>query len=166
MPFFVPGRFFKKIEENLEQLCRPYTQNHTTVKTATQNRVISLMTDRGVIMKNLIERLRKASGRLQDCIRRFPFSFTMLCMITATVTYIILTDDDLWKLTVSLIMGGLFCFLMELSHEYKIHKTRILAPAVGLIVALLVFLILKDHDNEYVYTALGGIIVAVVALLA
>ncbi|MBR4422044.1 MAG: DUF4153 domain-containing protein, partial [Erysipelotrichaceae bacterium] len=65
-----------------------------------------------------------------------------------------------------LIMGGLFCFLMELSHEYKIHKTRILAPAVGLIVALLVFLILKDHDNEYVYTALGGIVVAVVALLA
>lgn len=113
-----------------------------------------------------MERIQKASGRLQDCIRRFPFSFTVLCIITATVTCMILTDEDLSKLTVSLIMGGLFCFLIELSYEYEIHRKRILAPVIAFIVTLLTFLILREHENEYVYTALGGIGVAVVSLLA
>ena len=117
-------------------------------------------------MKNLLERIKKASGRLQDCIRRFPFSFTILCLITAVVAYMILADEDLSKPAISLTMGELFCFLMELSYEYEIHKIKMLAPAGGLIVTLLVFLILQKHENVYVFTALGGIGVAIIALLA
>ena len=124
------------------------------------------MFSKGELMKNLLERIKTASGRLQDCIRRFPFSFTILCMITAVMTYMIIADEDLSKLTVSLIVGGLFCFLMELSYEYKVHRIKALAPALSLVAALIVFLVLKGHENEYVYTALGGIGVAAVSLIA
>ncbi|MBR4461655.1 MAG: DUF4153 domain-containing protein [Erysipelotrichaceae bacterium] len=117
-------------------------------------------------MENLLEKIKKASGRLQDCIKRFPFSFAILCLITVASAYMIITDEDLSKLTVSLIMAGMFCFLMELSLEYEIHRIRYLVPAVSILTGLLVFFLLKKYENEYIYTALAGIGVAVLSLAA
>ncbi|MBQ6559288.1 MAG: DUF4153 domain-containing protein [Erysipelotrichaceae bacterium] len=117
-------------------------------------------------MENLLEKIKKASGRLQDCIRRFPFSFAILCLITIAATYMIITDEDLSKLTISLIMAGMLCFLMELSQEYEIHRIRYLTPAVSIVTGLVSYLLLMNYENEYIYTALAGIGVAVLSLIA
>lgn len=117
-------------------------------------------------MENLLAKIKKASGRLQDCIRRFPFSFAVLCLINAVIAYMIFTDEDCFRLTFSLIMAGLSCYLLELSYEYGIHRIRFLPPAAALIATLAVYLLLKNYDNVYIYTALTGIGIAIVSLIA
>ncbi|MCR4632535.1 MAG: DUF4153 domain-containing protein [Erysipelotrichaceae bacterium] len=117
-------------------------------------------------MVSLLERIKKAGGRLEECIRRFPFSFLMLCLITADGIFLILAEKEAFELFFALVIGGLFAFLFELAYEYGIHRIRLLTPAVGLLSAAVTYLLLKNHDNVYVYTALTGACIACVSLIA
>ena len=116
-------------------------------------------------MKDLLIRIKNALGRLEDCVRRFPFSFIYLCLITLTGSYQIISENESFELIVALILGGLFCFLMELSYEYGIHGYRMASPVSSLAVSTAAYLLLKNYQNEYVYTAVFGIAVAAVSLI-
>lgn len=115
-------------------------------------------------MNTIFERIKKAAGRLEDSVRRFPFSFSMFCLITIIGIYQILSESDAMELFFAVFIGSLFCFLIELSYEYKIHQIRILMPLVSVIVTAICYLLLKNYDNEYIYTALCGISLAAVSL--
>ena len=117
-------------------------------------------------MVSFLERIKKAGGRLEECVRRFPFSFVMLCLITADGIFLILAEKESFELLFALVIGGLFTFLSELAYEYGIHRIRLLTPAVSLLSVAVSYLLLKQHDNIYVYTALAGSCIACLALIA
>lgn len=118
-----------------------------------------------VFMKELLVRIKNALGRLEDCVRRFPFSFVYLCLITFTGSYQIISENEKFEAIIALILGGLFCFLMELSYEYGIHGYRLLSPVSSLAVSVVAYFLLKTYENEYTYTAVFGLAVAAVSLI-
>ena len=117
-------------------------------------------------METFLERIKKAGGRIEGSVRRFPFSFALLCIITINGVYMILAEKEAFELTFALTIGTLFCFLAELSYEYGIHRMRLLIPAAALLSVSASYLLLKHHDNTYIYTALTGLCIASVALIA
>ena len=117
-------------------------------------------------METFLERIKKAGGRIEESVRRFPFSFALLCLITINGVYMILAEKEAFELTFALTIGALFCFLAELSYEYGIHRMRLLIPAAALLSVSASYLLLKHHDNTYIYTALTGLCIASVALIA
>ena len=116
-------------------------------------------------MKNLFDRFKNALGRLEDCIRRFPFSFIYLCLITLAGSYLIISEVEGYEAMAALVFGGLSCFLMELAYEYGMHKIRLASPAASLLISVLVFWLLKNYQNEYVYTAVFAMAIAIVSLI-
>ena len=98
-------------------------------------------------METFLERIKKAGGRIEESIRRFPFSFVLLCLITINGIYMILAEKEAFELTFALIIGALFCFLTELSYEYGIHRLRPLIPAVALLIVAASYLLMKHYDN-------------------
>ena len=117
-------------------------------------------------MKNLLERIKKAAGRLEDCIRRFPFSFGMLCLIALAGNYMIISEKELIEYPFAFTVAGLFCFLIELAHEYGMHKMRFLAPAFSLAASALFVCLMKTLDNVYIYTAIAAAGIAAVSFIA
>ncbi len=91
---------------------------------------------------------------------------TLVCLITINGVYMILAEKEAFELTFALTIGTLFCFLAELSYEYGIHRMRLLIPAAALLSVSASYLLLKHHDNTYIYTALTGLCIASVALIA
>ena len=116
-------------------------------------------------MKELFIRIKNAFGRLEDCIRRFPFSFVYLCLITLAGSYQILSENELFEVTGALIIGGLSCFLLELAYEYGILRHRPVCSVLSLAISAGVYLLLKTYDNAYVYTAVFGLGIAIVSLI-
>ena len=117
-------------------------------------------------MESFLERIKKAGGRLEECIRRFPFSFLMLYLITADGIFLILAEKESFELFFALVVGGLFTFLSELAYEYGIHRICLLIPAVSLLSVTVSYQLLKNYDNVYVYTALTGACIACISLIA
>ena len=117
-------------------------------------------------METFLERIKKAGGRIEESVGRFPFSFALLCLITINGVYMILAEKEAFELTFALTIGTLFCILAELSYEYGIHRMRLLIPAAALLSVSASYLLLKHHDNTYIYTALTGLCIASVALIA
>ena len=117
-------------------------------------------------METFLERIKKAGGRIEESIRRFPFSFALLCLITINGIYMILAEKETFELIFALTIGALFCFLTELSCEYGIHRMRLLIPAAALLSTVVSYLLMKHYDNVYGYTGLTGLCIASVALIA
>lgn len=116
-------------------------------------------------MNHLLERIKKAGGRLEDTIRRLPCSFTVLCLISLCGIYQILSEKETVELFFSLIVAVFFCFLTEIAYEYGIHKLKVLTPIVALSAATASYLLLKYYDNVYIYTALVGLSIAAISLI-
>ena len=116
-------------------------------------------------MKELFIRIKNALGRLEDCIRRFPFSFVYLCLITLAGSYQILSENELFEVNGALAIGGLSCFLLELAYEYGILKHRPVSPVSSVAISVGIYLLLKTYDNAYVYTAAFGLGIAIVSLV-
>ena len=117
-------------------------------------------------MKNIWERIKKAGGRLEECARRFPFSFVALWLSTVYGIYLIIWEEEGTKLLFSLIIASLLCFLGELSYEYGIHKFDKLSPLVSVLAAAISYLLQRHFDNIYIYTALAALCISIVALIA
>ena len=117
-------------------------------------------------MNQLSARIKEAISKPVQSIRRFPFSFAMLCLITIDGIFLILTEGDSFELLSSLCSGALFCFLMELAYEYDIHKRKPLIPVTGAIMTFLFLMVQDNYDNIYIYTALIGLDIAVICLIA
>ncbi|MBQ6478774.1 MAG: DUF4153 domain-containing protein [Erysipelotrichaceae bacterium] len=116
-------------------------------------------------MKNLFDRLKNALGRMEGCIRRFPFSFVYLCLITLAGSYLIISENEEYEMMAALVFGGLSCFLLELAYEYGIHRFRPVSPVLSFLIGALVFWLLKKHQNEYVDTAVFAMAPAIVSLI-
>ena len=116
-------------------------------------------------MKDLFNRIKNALGRLEDCIRRFPFSFIYVCLITLTGSYLIICEKDGSEAMAALVFGGLLCFLLELAYEYGLYRIRMISPAASLLISVLVFWILKTYQNDYAYTAVFALAIAIVSLI-
>ncbi|MBO7676993.1 MAG: DUF4153 domain-containing protein [Erysipelotrichaceae bacterium] len=115
-------------------------------------------------MNAILERIKKATGRLEESAKRFPFSFGVFCLITLVGIYQILAEEEAMELFFALCIGSLLCFLFELSYEYGIHRIRILIPAVALISTVISYLLMNHYDNAYVYTGLSAVALAAVSL--
>ena len=100
-------------------------------------------------MNTLLERIKKAGGRLEDTIRRLPCSFTVLCLISLCGIYQILSEKETVKLFFSLIVAVFFCFLLEIAYEYGVHKLKVLTPLTAVSATLTSYLLLKHYDNIY-----------------
>ena len=117
-------------------------------------------------MNKLSAKIRQALSKPLESIRRFPFTFAMLCLITINGIYLIITEKDSFILFSALITGAVFCFLAEIAYEYGILNRQAIIPATAVITTLLSYLLLKHYDNIYVYTAVSGLNIAVVCLIA
>lgn len=117
-------------------------------------------------MQNLFERIKRAAGRLEDCIRRFPFSFVMLCLITLAANILIVSEKEIFEYPLAFTIGGLFCFLVELACEYGIHSIRFLAPLLAAAASFISYFLMKTYDNVYVYIGLAGAAIASISLSA
>ena len=116
-------------------------------------------------MKNLFDRIKNALGRLEDCFRRFPFSFIYLCLITLVGSYLIISEKQGSEITAAMVFGGLLCFLLELAYEYGLHRIRLISPAASFLISVLIYWLLKTYQNEYVYTAVFTLAIAIVSLI-
>ena len=116
-------------------------------------------------MNTLLERIKKAGGRLEDTIRRLPCSFTVLCLISLCGIYQILSEKETVKLFFSLIVAVFFCFLLEIAYEYEVHKLKVLTPLTAVSATLISYLLLKHYGNIYIYTALAGLSIAAISLI-
>ncbi len=118
-----------------------------------------------MFMKNLFDRIKNALGRLEDCFRRFPFSFIYLCLITLVGSYLIISEKQGSEITAAMVFGGLLCFLLELAYEYGLHRIRLISPAASFLISVLIYWLLKTYQNEYVYTAVFTLAIAIVSLI-
>ena len=117
-------------------------------------------------MQKLSARIKAALSKPVESIRRFPFSFAMLCLITIDGICLIIREENSFRLISALSSGGLYCFLCELAYEYGIHRRQLLMPLIAVLTTLLSYLAMRYFDNIYIYTAISGLDIAAVCLIA
>lgn len=116
-------------------------------------------------MNLILTKIKDLLNNVKESGKRFPLSICYVALLSCIGIYQILSETEYIELSLAVLVGGLLAFLCELAFEYEIHRFKYLSLS-SILGTILVFLLLKAYDNIYVHTAIGGIIIAIISLMA